>query len=190
MPGVGVSSDDRAKQGAMALLDFAMSYSSEKRITPNAVAKLTGAVSRLGTVQPPAVIERGPKATVSTKRDRTQAGIVDRVLASAHEQIGKPYVFASGPSTESFDCSDLVQWAWGQVGVDIPRTTYEQMKVLPKKSWDKIQPGDLIYKNDGGHVVMYVGGGKVIAAPYTGTVVQYQPLSRFKGENYHVRSVL
>ena len=181
---------DPRREAALALLDFAGSYRAEGRITPNSVARLTGAVSRLGTVQPPPVIEKGPKATVSTKRDPLQAGVVDKMLAAAHSQLGKPYVFGSGPSTDSFDCSDLVQWAWGQVGVEIPRTTYEQMKVLPKKGWDRLAPGDLIYKNDGGHVVMYVGGGKVIAAPYTGTVVQYQPLSRFKGKDYHVRSVM
>jgi cell wall-associated NlpC family hydrolase len=189
----GAGGVDPRREAALALLEFA----STKQ-TPNSIARLTGAVSRLGTVQPPPVVEPSETSkrtgkgspTVSTKRNSMQAGVVDRVLSAAHEQIGKPYVFGSGPSTDSFDCSDLVQWAWGQVGVDIPRTTYEQIKVLPKKSWKNLAPGDLIYKNDGGHVVMYVGGGKVVAAPYTGTVVQYQPLSRFKGKNYHVRSVM
>jgi len=181
--------NDRVRQGQMALLDFVMDYANTGEVTRNSVAKLTGAVSRLGTVQPPPVVEKGRKATVSQRRDPVERGVADRVLAAAHTQVGKPYVFGSGPSTDSFDCSDLVQWAWGQVGVKIPRTTYEQMKVLPKVGWDSIQPGDLIYKNNGGHVVMYVGGGKVIAAPYTGTVVQYQPVSRFKSGDYHVRRV-
>lgn len=113
----------------------------------------------------------------------------DALLQAADSQIGKPYVFGSGPDTKSFDCSDLIQWAYKQVGINIPRDTYSQMKVLPKKSWKALQPGDLIYKNNGGHVVMYVGEGKVIAAPYTGTVVQYQPLSRFSKGGYHVRYV-
>ena len=111
------------------------------------------------------------------------------VLEAAQSQLGKPYVFGSGPDTSSFDCSDLIQWAYKQTGVDIPRTTYEQMKVLPRKEWKDIQPGDLVYKDNGGHVVMYMGNGKVIAAPYTGTVVQFQPLSKFKQGGYHVRYV-
>jgi cell wall-associated NlpC family hydrolase len=41
----------------------------------------------------------------------------------------------------------------------------------------KLQPGDIVLPHKG-HVVMYVGGGKVIAAPYTGTVVQYQPVPK------------
>lgn len=136
---------------------------------------------------------RDPNPKVSRMGDTKPVqpkGVYADVIAAAQTQLGKPYVFGSGPNTDSFDCSDLVQWAYKQQGINIPRTTYEQMKVLPKKSWKNLQPGDLLYKNDGGHVVMYVGNGKVIAAPYTGTVVQHQPLSRFQsGGNYHVRYV-
>ncbi len=51
------------------------------------------------------------------------------------------------------------------------------------------QPGDPIYRKSGGHVVIYAGGGKVIAAPHTGTVVQYQPLSNFPPSGWEVRSI-
>lgn len=123
-------------------------------------------------------------------------GVIGAVIKAAQSQLGKPYVFGSGPDTSSFDCSDLIQWAYKQVGIHIPRTTGEQQKALPKRaSWKDIQPGDLVMKttpggtNEGGHVVMYIGNGKVIAAPYTGTVVQIQPLSKFQNGNYHLRYV-
>lgn len=141
------------------------------RSIPDPVAQKKKIVSPKGSLKAP--------ANVNT----------NAILQAADSQIGKPYVFGSGPDTSSFDCSDLIQWAYKQAGIDIPRDTYSQMKVLPKKSWNALQPGDLIYKNNGGHVVMYVGEGKVIAAPYTGTVVQYQPLSRFSKGGYHVRYV-
>lgn len=95
------------------------------------------------------------------------------VAKAAASQLGKPYVFGSGPSTDSFDCSDLIQWAYKQIGVSIPRVTYDQIKAGRSVKGKPLQPGDLIFPNKG-HVVMYVGHGKVIAAPYTGTVVQYQ----------------
>jgi peptidoglycan DL-endopeptidase CwlO len=82
-----------------------------------------------------------------------------QAVRQAATQLGKPYVFGSGPDTSSFDRSDLVQWSYRQLGISIP--------------------GDPIYRRSGGHVVIYAGGGKVIAAPHTGTVVQYQPLSNF-----------
>jgi cell wall-associated NlpC family hydrolase len=105
--------------------------------------------------------------------------------------VGKPYVFGSGPNTDSFDCSDLIQWAYAQQGIELPRTTFDQIKVgkaINPNNIKGLKPGDLIFPTDH-HVVMYVGGGKVIAAPHTGTVVQYQPLSRF-GKLLAVRRVI
>lgn len=184
------------------MMDFLFNYSQTGEIHTNALAKLMKATSPKGTVEPPPLKDIFSKPTqeafvdfFSGKSPETiipkaaKGSIIDKVLAAAHSQLGKPYEWGSGPSTASFDCSDLVQWAWKQVGINIPRTTYEQIKVLPKVPWKDLQPGDLIYKNDGGHVVMYVGGGKVIAAPHTGTVVQYQPLSRFDKKTHHVRRV-
>jgi cell wall-associated NlpC family hydrolase len=113
------------------------------------------------------------------------------LLKAAGSQIGKPYVFGSGPSTGSFDCSDLIQWSYKQIGVDLPRTTFDQIKVgkaVDPSNPGNLRPGDLVFPSNH-HVVMYVGNGKVIAAPHTGTVVQYQPLSQF-GDLLAVRRVL
>jgi cell wall-associated NlpC family hydrolase len=113
------------------------------------------------------------------------AGLAD-VVKFASSQLGKPYVFGSGADTSSFDCSDLVQWAYKQIGISIPRVTQDQVnagrEVGPK---EKLKPGDLIFPH-AGHVVMYVGNGKVIAAPYTGTVVQYQDVPK----RWRVRRIL
>ena len=132
-----------------------------------------------------------------------QAGVVDpggdlkdpaegnSVTRIAGTQIGKPYVFGSGPSTASFDCSDLIQWSYGQMGIKLPRTTFDQVKMgraVDFSDYRNLRPGDLVFPSPH-HVVMYVGDGKVIAAPHTGTVVQYQPLSQF-GKLYAVRRVL
>ena len=102
------------------------------------------------------------------------------MFSAALTQIGKPYQFGSGPSTASFDCSDLVQWAYKQQGVSLPRDTYHQIHAgRPVGNVSQLRPGDLIFPSTH-HVVMYIGNGKVIAAPHTGTVVQYQPLWKFK----------
>lgn len=110
------------------------------------------------------------------------------IIKAAQTQLGKPYVFGSGPDTASFDCSDLIQWAYAQAGINLPRTTFDQINVGRDVRGQKLQPGDLIFPTNH-HVVMYVGNGKVIAAPHTGTVVQYQPVSRF-GKPVAVRRVL
>ena len=112
-------------------------------------------------------------------------------VKAASTQIGMPYVFGSGPSTASFDCSDLIQWSYKHMGIQLPRTTFEQVKMgqgIDPSKRGAFQPGDLIFPEPG-HVVMYVGNGQVIAAPHTGTVVQYQPLSQWKSL-YAVRRIL
>ena len=108
-------------------------------------------------------------------------------VQAAVSQLGVPYVFGGEQPGTGFDCSGLVQWAWAQAGVSIPRTTESQWPALTHVSLNDLQPGDLLfyYNLDGDnqvdHVVMYAGSGPygtstVIAAPFTGTDVQYQPI--------------
>lgn len=109
----------------------------------------------------------------------------------AAQYLGTPYKFGSGPDTTSFDCSDLVQYAYAQMGIKIPRTTFDQIKAgraVNYRSPADLRPGDLVFPSTH-HVVMYVGDGKVIAAPRTGTVVQYQNLSDF-GKPVAVRRIV
>jgi len=173
------------REAALSWIKLAQNYSETGEVNSNSIARVVGAVDRLGTVEPPAL-----KQTKARPRSRLAGGVVDGVLAAAHEQVGKPYVFGSGPDTSSFDCSDLIQWAYKQVGINIPRVTGDQINVGQPVKWGQFQPGDLIFSNGGGHVVMYVGGGKVIVAPRTGTVVQYQPVSRFKNSFVGARRIV
>jgi cell wall-associated NlpC family hydrolase len=97
-------------------------------------------------------------------------------IAAARRVLGAPYVWgAAGPS--SFDCSGLMQYAYGQAGVSLPRTSQEQMNAGRRVPLSEIRPGDLvIYRSDASHVAMYVGGGQVIHAPYPGARVRYDPV--------------
>jgi cell wall-associated NlpC family hydrolase len=114
----------------------------------------------------------------------------DLAVAWAEKEIGVPYVWGGETPGVGFDCSGLVQWAWGKAGIAIPRTTETQYPALPHVLMSKLQPGDLLfyYNLDGDHeidhVVMYVGSGPwgtstVIAAAHTGTDVGYEPLFTF-----------
>ncbi|WP_260609984.1 NlpC/P60 family protein [Streptomyces sp. WAC06614] len=94
-----------------------------------------------------------------------------RALAYAVAQIGKPYVWgAEGP--DSFDCSGLTSQAWRAAGRTIPRTSQEQLRLLPKVAVKDMRPGDLIiYFDDASHVGMYVGDGAMVHAPRPGRSV-------------------
>ena len=121
-----------------------------------------------------------------------QQGVVDGAsdpVNAAKGVLGTPYSWGggtpSGPSkgfgrganTVGFDCSSLVQYAWAKAGVQLPRTTYQQIHVgrgvstTNRAQW---LPGDLMFPSTG-HVQMYVGNGKVIEAPRTGGRVQIVP---------------
>ncbi|MFI5671544.1 NlpC/P60 family protein [Streptomyces sp. NPDC051704] len=91
-----------------------------------------------------------------------------KAVQYATAQMGKPYEWgAEGPS--SFDCSGLTSQAWRAAGKSIPRTSQEQLRLLPKVAIKDMRPGDLIiYFDDATHVGMYVGDGAMIHAPRPG----------------------
>ena len=99
------------------------------------------------------------------------SALVKTIIAFAMAQRGKPYVFgANGP--DAYDCSSLIQAAYRQVGLNLPRTTFEQWPFGVKIAKGREQPGDLVFFNSGpgtspdnpGHVGMVIGGGKMIVA--------------------------
>lgn len=112
------------------------------------------------------------------------------VVGAAKRWLGTPYSwgggtpsgpsrgFAQGANTVGFDCSSLVQHAWAKMGVQLPRTTYQQIKygqAIAANNPGAWRPGDLMFPSTG-HVQMYIGNGKVIEAPRTGGHVQIVPV--------------
>jgi hypothetical protein len=99
---------------------------------------------------------------------------VDDVLAVASSQLGKPYSYGDeGPN--SFDCSGLVQWVYSHVGISLPRTAAQQQAATTGVT--SPNPGDLVFWGTPAyHVAIYIGNGKIIAAPHSGAKVQVQPM--------------
>ncbi|MGQ0826621.1 MAG: C40 family peptidase [Actinomycetota bacterium] len=99
-------------------------------------------------------------------------------IDAAKAQLGKPYVYAAdGP--DSFDCSGLTQFAWGEAGVGIPHSSRAQFDGLPHVSMDELAPGDLVFYGDPiHHVGIYVGDGQYVNAPQTGDVVKVSSIYR------------
>ncbi|MEV5411544.1 C40 family peptidase [Thermopolyspora sp. NPDC052614] len=103
-------------------------------------------------------------------------------LTAAAGKIGSPYVWgAEGP--DAFDCSGLVQWAYAQAGVRMPRVTNQQWATGPQVPLSEARPGDLLFwrgdpTNPGyiSHVAIYWGDGKMLHAPRTGDVVKIAPI--------------
>ncbi|MEU7629890.1 NlpC/P60 family protein [Nocardia sp. NPDC049220] len=99
----------------------------------------------------------------------------DIALDAARTKVGAQYSWgAAGP--QSFDCSGLVQWAFRQAGVQLPRTSFEQSHVGAPVAFQNLQPGDIVVTNGGGHVGIYAGDGKLLNAVQSGQPVSFTPL--------------
>lgn len=113
------------------------------------------------------------------------ADVADRlsgVVAAATAAMGTPYVWGgTGGSDGGFDCSGLIQYAYGTQGIPLPRVSRDQAKLgrkIDKKLADLL-PGDILtFSTRGGpvtHVGLYVGGGQFIHSASRG--VQLSRLS-------------
>jgi cell wall-associated NlpC family hydrolase len=104
-------------------------------------------------------------------------------LRAAESRRGLPYTWgATGPA--AFDCSGLVQWAFAQAGVSMPRVAADQARAGPAVPVSQLQAGDLLFYHtdptDPGyisHVAIYLGNGWMIQAPQPGMDVQVVPAS-------------
>jgi cell wall-associated NlpC family hydrolase len=139
--------------------------------------KLLPKGSQVATINPVVVERRGRTAWPTTSF--MSADQLQVALRAAQGKLGRPYVWgAEGP--DSFDCSGLVQWAFAQAGVRMPRVAAQQWATGPQIPLSQARPGDLLFwRNDPtnpgyiSHVAIYWGGGKMLVAPHTGDVVKF-----------------
>jgi peptidoglycan DL-endopeptidase CwlO len=115
---------------------------------------------------------------------RAPAGAARQAVAFAMAQIGKPYLWgAAGPS--AYDCSGLMLAAYRSAGVYLPRVSRAQWYAGRHVSLGELAPGDLVFfAHDGRtpstihHVGMYIGGGAMVEAPYSGARVRTGSIGR------------
>lgn len=132
--------------------------------------------------------------------------IVKKTIKVLKKKLGTPYSFGGGTvkkptvgrtSPPGWDCSSYLQMGIYQATkgkIKIARTTTQQMhdSHLKKVSQKHMQPGDLVFiDTDGqwGHVVMFLGHGKIIEEPHTGAKSRVKPLSEYDGKKQSVRRV-
>ena len=104
----------------------------------------------------------------------------DRIISRARTMIGMPYV-RGGRNPGGFDCSGLVQWAYKNEGISLPRTAREQSQVGTRiTDVEEMRAGDIVafrHPRRGYHTGIYVGDGKFIHSPHRRDRVKISSLS-------------
>ncbi len=103
------------------------------------------------------------------------------VVAEAQKYLGVPYVWGGTDPTKGLDCSGFTQLVYGNLGIDLPRVSAQQATAgQPVASLAQARPGDLVFFDHSSsragidHVGIYIGNGKMVAAPQPGEVVKVQ----------------
>ncbi len=108
--------------------------------------------------------DSAPKAsTPKPKSDSMNTANLSGIAATAAKYVGVPYVWG-GNTPSGWDCSGFVKYVYAQHGINIARGTSAIRGSGQFVRTSSPKPGDLVFQNGGGHVGIYLGGGKMIGA--------------------------
>lgn len=116
------------------------------------------------------------RKTKAAKRSRPKATVGERAARLARRYVGVPYAWG-GASPHGFDCSGLVMYVYGKLGVSLPHHAASQYQYGRQVSRWGLKPGDLVFFSGLGHVGLFIGNGRFIDAPQSGEVVRVAPLA-------------
>lgn len=124
----------------------------------------------------------GGSSGVRIPRSPAPTATAARVLETADQYVGVPYVWGGNTPESGFDCSGFTRYVYAKQGIQLPRTSREQARVGLAVTLDfaAFAPGDLLLFAEPGeavsHVAIYVGDGRIIHASSAAGAVTYLDL--------------
>lgn len=145
-----------------------------------------GSTNQASAVAPKQVVEPAPelmqKVTLMAEGQKVQS-----VVNKLENRIGKTWYVFSGASPRGWDCSGLVYWMYGQLGIEVPHSA-NKLGHLNSGVKDPVVGDIVVWRYNGSksyyHAAIYIGNGKVIHAGFRkGTTTQIISLKSpaFKG---------
>jgi cell wall-associated NlpC family hydrolase len=122
---------------------------------------------------------RTPAAVRKHLRSKREAppALAERVVGFAKHLIGVRYSWGGSSPRTGFDCSGFVRYVYGHFGISLAHSSFaDYWRGRQVGRW-AMKPGDLVFFDGEGHVGIYVGHGRFIHAPHTGTVVRISTMS-------------
>jgi cell wall-associated NlpC family hydrolase len=163
-PQTAPSSTDTADTAA-STTDATTSFSDALSSAATGTGSSTG-TSSAGT----AAAGSGAAPAPTASAGRTGA----MVVADAKKYLGIPYVWGGTDPAKGLDCSGLVQRVFADLGISMPRVSYDQARQgKAVSSLATAKPGDLLaFGSPVHHVAIYLGGNMMLEAPRPGKNVQ------------------
>jgi cell wall-associated NlpC family hydrolase len=121
-------------------------------------------------------------APTRTTQSRSTFGV--RIVAYAKRFRGIRYVYGGTSPRSGFDCSGFVRFVYAHFGITLPHSSYGDFDRGRRVSRSSLRPGDLVFFDGVGHVGIYVGNGRFIHAPHSGTRVRIEQLAGWYGSRF------
>ena len=106
------------------------------------------------------------------------------VVRFARHFLGTRYAYGGTSPASGFDCSGFTSFVYRHFGIDLPHYSGGQFELGRRVSRAGLRPGDLVFFDGLGHVGIYVGAGRFIHAPHSGTRVSIETLSGWYGARF------
>jgi NlpC/P60 family len=129
----------------------------------------------------PTAVEANPPLPLSAPIEFLHPSLGGRAVALAQRYLGIPYVWGGADPATGFDCSGLVMYVYGKLGISLPHFTGSQWQLGKRIAQEDLVPGDIVFffpqSYGPGHEGLYIGNGRFLHAPRTGDVVKISSLS-------------
>jgi cell wall-associated NlpC family hydrolase len=144
------------------------------------LARATDGGVAVVTPRPPTLIDRihADPRRFAAHRAAPEPTLGERAATIAARAVGVPYRWGGSSPASGFDCSGLVHWTYGRLGIEVPHSSYALYDLGREIKRNQLEPGDVLFFSGLGHVGLYVGDGRMVHAPHSGRRVEVVRLGR------------